>query len=123
MKNIFIALLLLVTTAAYSQEAVKFNTTKHSFGKIKKGTPVTYTFSFLNTGSKPLVVEIATAECGCTTPDYPKQPIAKGKEGKIKVTFNAALSGVFHKNVTVKFANIDNPVTLNIEGEVILPKS
>jgi hypothetical protein len=123
MRKIFLALFVLITSVAFSQENVKFNTTKHNFGKIKKGTPVSYTFSFLNTGTKPLVVEIATAECGCTTPDYPKQPIAKGKEGKIKVTFNAALSGAFHKNVTVKFANIDNPVTLNIEGEVFIPKS
>ena len=95
----------------------------HSFGKIKKGTPVSYTFTFTNTGTRPLVVEVATAECGCTTPDYPKQPIAKGAQGKIKVTFNAALSGVFHKTVTVKFANIDTPTTLSIDGEVLLPKT
>ncbi len=123
MKKIFLLLFLFVSVATFAQESVKFNTTKHNFGKIKKGTPVTTIFSFLNTGSKPLVVEIATAECGCTTPEYPKQPIAKGKEGKIKVTYNAALSGVFNKKVTVKFANIDEPTILSIEGEVLLPKN
>ena len=119
MKKIFLAILLFVSISSFAQESVKFSNTKHSFGKIKKGTPVTYTFTFTNAGTKPLVVEVATADCGCTTPDYPKQPIAKGKEGKIKVTFNAAASGAFHKNVNVKFANIDSPTVLSIDGEVL----
>ncbi len=123
MKKIFLLLFLFASVATFAQDAVKFNSKKHNFGKIKKGTPVSYSFSFVNSGSKPLVVEIATAECGCTTPEYPKQPIAKGKEGKIKVTYNAALSGVFKKNVTVKFANIDEPEILSIEGEVLLLKN
>ena len=123
MKKIFLISFLFVSVICFAQDAVKFSSMNHSFGKIKKGTPVSYTFSFTNTGTRPLVVEVATAECGCTTPDYPKQPIAKGAQGKIKVTFNAALSGVFHKTVTVKFANIDTPTTLSIDGEVLLPKT
>ncbi|MBN8838482.1 MAG: DUF1573 domain-containing protein [Sphingobacteriia bacterium] len=96
-----------------------FSITKHSFGKIKQGTPVTYLFSFKNNTAKPLIIETATAECGCTTPEYPKEPIAKGKDGKIKITYNAAMSGVFTKHVNVKFAGVDAPTVLTIEGEVI----
>jgi hypothetical protein len=119
MKKILFFALLLMSASVFSQSALKFTSTKHSFGKLKQNVPATYAFSFVNTGNKPLVVEIATAECGCTTPDYPKEPIAKGREGLIKVTYNAATEGTFSKKVTVKFANIDDPTILTIEGEVV----
>ena len=102
---------------------MQFASTKHSFGKIAQNIPKTYIFTFKNVSAKPLVVEIATAECGCTTPEYPKQPIAKGKEGQIKVTYNAAAPGAFSKKVTVKFAGVDEPTVLTIEGVVITKKS
>ena len=73
----------------------------------------------MNKGDKPLIIEVATAECGCTTPDYPKTPIQRGKTGVIKVTYNAENPGKFSKRVTVKFANIATPVVLTIDGEVI----
>lgn len=96
-----------------------FKITKYSFGKIPQSKPVTTAFTFTNISDKPLVIEVATAECGCTTPDYPKTPILKGKTGIIKVTYNAANLGSFTKNVTVKFANIASPIILTIEGEVV----
>jgi len=122
MKKILFFTLLLMSNSVFSQSSLKFTSTKHSFGKLKQNVPATYAFSFVNTGNKPLVVEIATAECGCTTPDYPKEPIAKGREGQIKVTYNAATEGTFSKKVTVKFANIDEPTILTIEGEVVQKK-
>jgi len=100
-----------------------FKVTAHSFGKIKQHEPVTTEFSFINKGNKPLIIETATAECGCTTPDYPKAPIQQGKTGVIKVTYNAESPGKFTKRVTVKFANIATPVILTIDGEVIEAKS
>ncbi len=102
-----------------AQSDIKFKELTHSFGKIKQNKPVTYLFSFTNLGNKPLIVENAMAGCGCTTPDYPKQPIGKGKEAKITVTYNAAALGTFKKDVTVKFANHPEPVVLVIEGEVL----
>ena len=102
-----------------AQSDIKFKELKHSFGKIKQNKPVTYLFSFTNEGNKPLIVENAMAGCGCTTPDYPKQPIGKGKEAKITVTYNAAALGTFKKDVTVKFANHPEPIVLVIEGEVL----
>ncbi len=97
---------------------VKFTETKHSFGKIKQGVPVTTEFSFTNTSGKPVIIEVATAECGCTTPDYPKTPIMKDKTSAIKVTYNAENEGHFEKKVTVKFAKVAQPVFLVIEGDV-----
>lgn len=120
MKQLFFAFSILFCLAATAQNDIKFKDIKHSFGKIKQNKPVTYFFSFKNTGAKPLIVESAVAGCGCTTPEYPKTPIQKGKEGKIKVTYNAAASGPFKKDVTVKFANHAEPTVLVIDGEVIV---
>lgn len=96
-----------------------FANTEHNFGKIKKDKPVTKTFTLTNKGKKPLLIENATAECGCTTPEYSKAAILKNKTSTIKVTFNAATIGVFTKRVTVKFVNIAEPVILTIKGEVL----
>lgn len=112
-----IAALLFFTAHAQTNDA-SFKATTHSFGKIKQHVPASTEFSFVNDGNKPLIIETATAECGCTTPDYPKTPIQKGKTGVIKVTYNAENPGKFTKRVTVKFANIKDPVILTIEGEV-----
>lgn len=98
---------------------IKFDSVAHAFGKIKKGTPVTVEFTFTNPGSKPLIIEDATAECGCTKPDYPKQPIMAGKKGKIKVTYDAKEGGSFTKKVTVKLVNVAETKILTITGEVI----
>ena len=121
MKKLLIAALLITSTIAFAADAppVQFKNLKYSFGKIKQGTPVTTTFDFTNTSGKPVVIELATAECGCTTPDYPKTPILKGKSAAIKVTYNAANAGHFEKKVTVKLANIAEPIVLQIEGDVV----
>lgn len=119
MKKLLFFFFLFSCAITYVQGQVQFATTKHSFGKIEQNKPKTFVFTFKNTSAQPLVVEVATAECGCTTPVYPKAPIAKGKSDAIKVTYNAATAGAFSKKVTVKFANMDAPVILTIEGEVV----
>jgi len=68
-----------------SDDIVKFNTEKHDFGKIKQGTPVIYFFEIKNTSDKPIVVENASASCGCTVPEKPEKPINPGATGKLKV--------------------------------------
>ena len=98
---------------------IKFDSVTHAFGKVKKGTPVSVEFTFSNPGAKPLIIEDATAECGCTKPDYPKQPIMSGKKGKIKVTYDAKEGGSFTKKVTVKLVNVAETKILTITGEVI----
>lgn len=131
MKKLFLGIVMLLSLAtlnAQTKPAVattpvtsvaSFDKLKHSFGKIKQGTPQSITFTLKNTGSKPLIIEQATAQCGCTTPEYSKAPILKGKSSPIKVTYNAANPGPFTKTVTVKFLNIPEPTVLTIEGEVL----
>jgi hypothetical protein len=119
MKKLLFILSLVASAQAFAQSPAKFTTTKYDFSKIKQNIPMSCSFTFKNISSKPLIIESAVAGCGCTTPEYPKEPIAKGKDGVIKVTYNAANPGVFTKDVTVKFVNYEIPVVLNITGEVI----
>jgi hypothetical protein len=106
-----------------AQSEVTFAEKTHSFGKIKQHVPVTYVFNFTNTSSRPVVIEKATAECGCTDPTYTSGAIMKGKTSEIKVTYNSENAGSFKKNVTVKFAGLPTPYILTIEGEVIPEKN
>ena len=106
-------------TAQAKPDLIKFSDTKYDFGKIKQGVPVTHSFPFKNTSSQVVVIESATASCGCTTPVKPEQPIAKGKEDKITAGFNAAAPGPFEKTIYVKIAGVDQPLELKITGEVL----
>lgn len=101
-----------------AEEVIKVNTEKHDFGKIKQGVPVTTFFTITNTSDKPVVIENAWAGCGCTTPEYSKEPIAPGATSKLKVGYNAAAMGHFDKDVNVKLAGVTNPMVVKITGEV-----
>src|SRR3982751_3331731 len=115
MKKLLVVLTLIAAVPVFAQNdtnkaPVEFKALKHSFGKIDQGKPVTTEFSFTNTSDKAVVIESAVAGCGCTKPEYPETPVLKGKTGTIKVTYNAANAGAFTKTVTVKFANVAEPV-------------
>lgn len=60
------------------------------FGKIKEGQVLEVSFKFKNTGTKPLVISNVRAQCGCTVPETPKEPIAPGATGVIKAAFNSS---------------------------------
>jgi hypothetical protein len=106
-------------TVKKADSFIKFKELVHDFGKIKQGVPVTYSFGFSNITDKPVVIESATASCGCTTPVKPEAPIAKGKEDKVTAGFNAAAAGPFNKTIYVKVAGVDQPMELKITGEVL----
>lgn len=101
----------------------EWKATSHDFGKIPQGTPVTAEFVFKNSGNAPLVISNAQGSCGCTVPEYTKSPIAPGKEGIIKATFNAAASGPFNKTVTITANTEKGQEILTIKGEVVPAKA
>jgi hypothetical protein len=83
-----------------------FETIEHSFGDIMEGQNVEKTYTFTNTGKNPLLIDRCDVTCGCTVPSFPKEPIAPGEKGSIKVVFNSSgKSGLNNKTVTV-FANV-----------------
>jgi hypothetical protein len=110
------------TASAPVDETLGMKETIFDFGKIPQGKPVTNEFKFTNSGKVPLVLSQVSASCGCTTPEYSKEPIAPGKTGTIKATFNAATVGVFNKTITVA-ANVEGGSTyLVLKGEVLAPE-
>jgi hypothetical protein len=107
------------TPSPKPDDVIKVNTETHSFGKIKQGTPVTYFFEITNKSNKPIVVENASASCGCTVPEKPSQPIMPGKTDKLKVVYNAAAVGPINKDVYIKLAGIEEQKIVHITGEVL----
>jgi hypothetical protein len=119
------AVVLSVSVFAQSQQAqkaedvVKFKELTYDFGKIKQGTPVTHDFDFSNISTNPVIIESATASCGCTTPVKPEGAIQAGKSDVLKAGFNAQAVGPFNKSIYVKVAGVQMPLTLHITGEVV----
>src|SRR5213078_2163601 len=84
------------TTAAKSDMAViQWDAATYDFGKIKQGVPVTHEFKFTNKGKVPAVITNAQPSCGCTTPNWTKEPIPPGGQGFVEATFNAASPNPF----------------------------
>lgn len=90
---------------------------KYDFGKIQQNRPVTHLFEIVNKGKEPLKLENVQASCGCTTPEWSRDPIAPGATGTIKVGYNAAAEGPFTKNVTIQY-NGNQSATIIISGTV-----
>ena len=98
--------------------------TSYNFGEIQQGESVTHDFILKNTGDADLIISAAKGSCGCTVPQWPKTPIAKGEEATIKVTFNSAgRSGKQNKTVTLVTNAIPNTKVLTINGNVIVPQN
>jgi hypothetical protein len=110
-----------VTASAKNESAAalfKWDEQTFDFGKIVKGKPVTHEFEFTNTGSAPLIIMGVKPSCGCTTPEWTKEPIPAGGSGFIKATYNTSALGAFNKTITVTSNADGNPVILTIKGEV-----
>lgn len=123
MKKLVLALLLFSSVNVFAQkksdDVAKFNVETFDFGKIKQNTPTTATFVVTNIGNDVLIIDQANPTCGCTISDYTKTPIAPGKTGTIKATYDAAALGRIDKTLTVKFAGIDDVKFLKLSGEVV----
>jgi hypothetical protein len=100
---------------------VQFERMDYNFGKIKEEAgPADYNFKFTNTGKIPLIIQDVQASCGCTTPEWSKEPILPGKTGFIKVSYNPEQRpGVFAKSITINANVPKNTRVLTISGEVI----
>ena len=91
----------------------------HDFGQLTEGDTVEYLYKFVNKGELPLVINNITASCGCTTPDWPRDPVAPGEESAVRVRFNSrGKQGEQRKTVTV-YANTQ-PATTDIEFKVLV---
>jgi hypothetical protein len=123
-STIMLALAVAGSTKAQTgaEQVARFSTETIQMGKLKQGQPTTATFTVTNVGKKDLIIEKATASCGCTSPDYTRAAIKPGQTGQVKATYNAAATGTFNKSVFVKFVGVADPVSLTIAGEVEVPR-
>lgn len=104
------------------QAVIKFDKEEHDFGSLLQGEVVSYSFHFTNTGNQPLIISDVGSSCGCTVGEYPREPIAPGKTGTIKVTYNSTGHHGFQSRVLTVMSNT-NPAktTLRIKGKVLTP--
>ena len=108
MKKLILTTILSIfamVTFAAGEAEIKFEKTSHDFGTFSESSPkVTCVFKFTNTGDKLLVIHQAIASCGCTVPQYPKEPIKPGEGGEIIVTYDGAgkFPGHFKKSITLR---------------------
>ncbi len=83
----------------------------YDFGQMTEGDTAEHVFKFTNTGEFPLIINNITASCGCTTPEWPREPIPPGAQSSIRVRFNSrGKQGEQNKTVTI-MANTDPSVT------------
>ena len=103
MSAIAIAVVLNAQSPATEQEVISVKETAFDFGTIPQGKPVYHFFEVTNTGKDPMVIVNVQTSCGCTTPEWSKEPVAPGAATKIRVGYNAASEGHFEKYITIMY--------------------
>ena len=100
-----------------------FEETRFNFGSIEEEEVVSHVFKFTNTGKVPLLINDARSTCGCTVPDWPKNPIEPGEGGEIAVRFDSkGKNGRQSKPITITANTYPNQSVLHIDGNVIPKK-
>ncbi|KGO90705.1 hypothetical protein Q764_00855 [Flavobacterium suncheonense GH29-5 = DSM 17707] len=105
--------------AAGELPVIKFNETEHDFGTINEGDKVETTFSITNEGKADLIIINAQGSCGCTVPEWPKEPIKPGASADMKVTFNSSgKTGQQQKTVTLTTNTAEGTEKVTIKANV-----
>ncbi len=98
-------------------DVLSMKETAFDFGTIPQGKPVYHFFEVTNTGKTPMVISNVQTTCGCTTPEWSKEPVAPGATTKIRVGYNAASEGHFEKFITIMY-NQNLSKQIKIHGTV-----
>jgi hypothetical protein len=105
--------------------SISFDKETYDYGTIKNGADGTCEFTFKNTGKEPLLISNARGSCGCTVPEWPKEPIGPGQSSAIKVSYDTKRTGAINKNITLTIQNVGKDKTsskmLYIKGNVEPP--
>jgi hypothetical protein len=127
-KVVFSLLFMFVAVAMNSANAqvesgakIDFIKETHDYGTIKYGADGSCTFEFKNIGNAPLIISNAKGSCGCTVPSWPKEPIAPGAKGSIKVQYDTKRPGPINKSVTItsNAVNGGEGTVIRIKGNVL----
>jgi uncharacterized protein YdeI (BOF family) len=118
-KIILLAVIALISFTANAQAKIKFKTETIDYGQIEKGSDGVRVFEFTNVGNADLIIQDVKSSCGCTVPEKPKDPVAPGKTGVIKVKYDTQRVGKIRKTITV-YSNATEAIkALKIKGEVM----
>lgn len=128
MKKVFASLMVMLVASfafntAIAQDGkgakIEFSKEVHDYGNVKYGGDGTCTFEFKNTGTAPLIISEAHGSCGCTVPEWPKEPINPGQKGSLKVKYDTSRPGVINKTVTITSNAVNEPSkVVSIKGTV-----
>lgn len=132
-KLVFTIFFSLVTAAGFNTVAaqenqigpiIEFTKDVYDYGNLKHGADGKSIFEFKNTGVSPLIISHAQASCGCTVPQWPKEPIPPGGKERIVVMYNTKNAGPINKSVTITSNAVNEPTkVLRIKGNVAAPES
>lgn len=128
-KVIFTVLALFVALGVYAQESaepqgpkITFENKTHDFGDITQGDVVKHVFTFKNTGTEPLILSNVQTTCGCTAPQWPREPIAPGASANLTIQFNSTgKQGKQNKVITI-FSNATNAQERITVSTFVMPK-
>jgi hypothetical protein len=116
----FLLVFAVIGAHAQGPTTLVFDKTTHDFGEIdQKGGPQTFSFEFTNKGTEPVIIQNVTASCGCTTPDWTKEPVPAGGRGYVKATYAPSSVQQFDKTITVYSSGVPASKTLHIRGRVV----
>lgn len=121
MKKLVFVFIVLIPCLVFGQKAkIEFQETSFNFGSIHEADgKAVHVFQFKNTGDSPLILTNVRAGCGCTTPEWSRQPVAPGESGNIKVSYDPRnRPGSFTKSITVNSNAANSVVSLTIRGNV-----
>ena len=101
---------------------ITFTKEFHDYGKMEQHGNGECEFIFKNTGTAPLIIENAKGSCGCTVPEWPREPIAPGASGTLKVKYDTKRIGLINKSVTITSNATNSPnAVVRIKGEILNP--
>ena len=109
---------LLMAMGVQAQAEIEFEKTVHDFGKMKQHGDATTAFTFVNNGNEPLFISNAKGSCGCTVPEWPREPIQPGQKGEIRVKYDSKRLGPINKSVTITSNGSEQPKVLRIKGNI-----
>lgn len=120
--GLFLAFAAQAQEKAANSPVIAFNESSIDFGNITQGDKVEHVFKFENQGKSPLIISNVAATCGCTVPAWPKDPIAPGQQGEIKVSFNSAGKMGKQNSVVRIYSNASEPIEKVSLISNVLPK-
>lgn len=119
MKKLLAGFAMIGFAALASAQTISFDKTTFDYGTVKHSSEGHRYFTVTNTGDKPLIISNVQASCGCTTPEWSKDPIMPGKSAQLKVGYNTTIVGPFAKIIEVYSNDPENSRTvINIKGNV-----